>query len=192
MNKDNETEIRENWFKDHKAVLTKHGDLEVLDWCKPETNIFAVRYVFDGYKMYVSGDLGAAVFRFTQPVNPFCLSGYNLDYFEEKMVAFQDAHRDFNKDTARAYLNEWRKERSEEDKGFSHKTWAEARQELYNIVDDCSTIKEWEIHLNSFDVSRLGNDAWEWVSGIGDEIPMRVQSYLIGLKMAVEQLEVKV
>jgi len=36
MDREDETKkyIRENWFKDHKAVLTKHGDLEVLDWKK--------------------------------------------------------------------------------------------------------------------------------------------------------------
>ena len=35
-------ELKEHWFKDHKATLTKCGDLEVLDWRKPSTNNYAV------------------------------------------------------------------------------------------------------------------------------------------------------
>lgn len=44
MNKEDEVKkyIRENWFKDHKAVLTKHGDLEVLEWKKPNRRVYAV------------------------------------------------------------------------------------------------------------------------------------------------------
>ncbi|WP_410745825.1 hypothetical protein, partial [Clostridium neonatale] len=67
MNKEDEVKkyIRENWFKDHKAVLTKHGDLEVLDWRRPGTCCYAVRYVFDGCHMYITGDIGEALFNLT-------------------------------------------------------------------------------------------------------------------------------
>jgi len=37
-------------------------------------------------------------------------------------------------------------------------------------------------------IFELDQDYWEWIYNIGDVIPIRVQSYLIGLKMAVEQL----
>jgi hypothetical protein len=34
--------------------------------------------------------------------------------------------------------------------------------------------------------------AGEWLPGCGDETPMRIRAYLIGLKMAAEQLKGKV
>lgn len=200
MDKESETEIRTEWFKDHKAelvyfhkvTLLKAEEIIVLDWRKPDTCIFAVRYVFDGNHMYVSGDLGEAVFHFTEKADPDRIAGYNLSYFNEKLKAFADPRRDFNKETAKTYLNDWRKEHSDEAEGFGRKTWAEAWQELYNMAEDCSTVKEWEIKLADFNINRMGNDAWEWIYSIGDEVPLRLQSYLIGLKMAVEQLRVKV
>jgi hypothetical protein len=187
MSRDHEKEIRENWFKDHKAVLTKHGDLQVLDWREPGTNIFAVRYVFDGYKMYVSGDLGSAVFRFSQSANPFCLSGYSLSYFEEKMEAFQNARRDFNEETAKKYLDDWKKENEDEDSENINYV-KDLLNDLYRMIDDCSSVKEWESKLSDFDINKFSPSAWEWLPGIGDEIPLRVRSYLIGIKMAVDQI----
>lgn len=62
---DKETQIRDGWFKNHKAYLSEFGDIKVLEWREPDTIMMYVRYVFDGSCMYVSGDLGEAVFRFT-------------------------------------------------------------------------------------------------------------------------------
>ena len=80
-------ELKEYWFKDHKATLTKHGDLEVLDWRKPGTSNYAVRYIFDGYRMYVSGDIGEAVFNLTWKADINSFNGLHIGYFVEKMAA---------------------------------------------------------------------------------------------------------
>ncbi len=174
-------EIKQDWFKEHKATLTKQGNIEVLDWRKPGTGNFAVRYVFDGYHMYVSGDLGEAVFRFSEAAYLHRIAHYSLDYFEEKMRAFTDARRDFNQEKAVKYLKEQLSEDETPDK--------EAYDALFAMINDCSSVREWEHQLFSFDYGRLGGDAWEWISSIGDEIPVRVKSYLIGIKMASAQIE---
>lgn len=152
-----EEEIRGSWFKNHVATLSKHGDLEVLDWQQPGTVIFKVRYVFDGCHMYVSGDLGEAVFRFTEKANPTRVSRYDLHYFEEKLRAFCDARRDFDRDKAKGYLVEQKNEGIIDESVYS---------ELLSLVDQCSTSREWE-HLIYDDVNRFGEDAWEWLPGIG-------------------------
>ena len=50
-------------FKNHKATLSDLGTIQVLDWSEPGTVHYRVRYVFDlnGGRIYISGDLGAAV-----------------------------------------------------------------------------------------------------------------------------------
>ena len=175
-------EITKNWFKDHKAVLTNQGNIEVLDWRKPDTNIFSIRYVFDGFFMYVSGDLGEAVFRFSEAAYLHRTAYYSLDYFESKMRAFCDERRDFSQEKAIEYLKERRNDYDTPDES--------AYDELEKMIADCFSVQDWIRQLSSFDYQRLGCDAWEWVAGIGDEIPARVKSYLIGLKMASEQLGV--
>ena len=59
-----EQSIRNN-FRDHIATLTEHGDLKILEWEKPGTSFYYVRYVFDGNRIYITGDLGEAVFCLT-------------------------------------------------------------------------------------------------------------------------------
>jgi hypothetical protein len=174
----NEEEIK-RWFKDHVATLTKYGDIEILDWHKPDTCIFAVRYVFDGCHMYVSGDLGEAVFRFTEKAYPQQIATYSLDYFDEKMRAFCDAERDFDRDVAKKYLIEMKNEDVITESKYN---------ELLALADQCTSVREWERQIYDLDIM---SDAWEWLPGIGSVIPMRVESYLIGLKMAVAQLESK-
>ena len=184
LEKEQEKEIRENWFKDHVAKLTTHGDLQVLEWRKPDTNIFAVRYVFDGYHLYVTGDLGEAVFRFTERAYPERQWQYDLDYFEEKLRAFTDARRDFDQGRAKEYLAERKADMEDWDQPFDEGIY----KELLSLIDQSSTIRDWEAQLYSFDIGRVSSDAYEWLPGIGEIIPMRVRSYLIGLKMAHEQL----
>jgi hypothetical protein len=181
----NEEEIK-RWFKDHVATLTKCGDIEVLDWRKSDTCIFAVRYVFDGCHMYVSGDLGEAVFRFTEKACLDRIATYSLDYFDEKMRAFCDAERDFDRGEAKKGLDYWKQNWEDEDVHVD-----KVYNELLAMVDDCSSVKEWECKLYDYDINKVGYDSWEWLPGVGSVIPMRVESYLIGLKMAAKQLELK-
>ena len=174
-------EIKNHWFKDHNPTFNEFGGLTVLDWRKPETGIYSVRYVFDGCNMYVSGDLGDAVFRFTEKAFPERIARYNLDYFCEKLRAFSDAKRDFNQLEANQRLseriNEWENDCIVYDK--------EACDDLRREIDDSSSIDEFRINMAGFDYYRLGDDAWEWLGEMGSVIPMRLQSYLIGIQMAV-------
>ena len=181
-----ENEIKNNWFKNHKPTIRHYlcgvsDGITVLDWQEPGTGIFYVRYVFDRNSMYVSGDLGEAVFRFTEIAIPERIARYNLDYFCEKLGAFCDPERDFSRQKAREYIEERITDYENE------KYDKEAYTNLLNIVEDCESIDAYHIALADFDYCRIGNDAWEWISEIGSVIPMRLRSYLIGIQMAVRQ-----
>jgi hypothetical protein len=187
-----EKEIRENWFKDHVAALTFHGDLMVLDWRKPDTCIFAVRYVFDGYHMYVSGDLGQAVFHFTEIAYYERICRYSLDYFEEKLCAFSRDRRDFDREEALKELEDRLKDMAEDG---SEPYDADAVYNLRGIINNCATSREYHERLHDMDIYRFYGEPYEWIPELGSEISMTIQAYLIGLQMANEQLskvEVKV
>lgn len=185
MKKDTEQNIK-CWFTEHQATYTEYGNLKVLCWEKPGTNIYMIRYVFDGNNMYVSGDLGEAVFCFTEKADLFIQSKYDLGYFESKLEAFSDPKRDFDSEKAVRNLREWLKEFKEDGEKYNHFHM----EELFNAARECCTTSEWEHKVNcrSDFISELDPNYWEWMYNIGDVIPIRVQSYLIGLKMAAEQL----
>ncbi len=177
------TEIKENWFKNHKAVFTKLGKITILDWRQPDTIIFYTRYVFDGANMYVSGDLGTAVFRFTEEAIPERIARYNLSYFCEKLRAFCDSKEDFSRVKANQYLNERIREYEDEEIEYDKDAFGELR----TIINDSETYETFHYSLAKIDHYRLGSDAWEWIGSIGATTPMRIMAYLIGIQMAVSQ-----
>ena len=64
MRKNQEQDIRE-WFSTH--IATKHlfkdesgRTITVIDWSRPDSGMYAIKYVLSGYQIFISGDLGNA------------------------------------------------------------------------------------------------------------------------------------
>lgn len=178
--------IKEN-FKNHVATLVEHGDLKILDWKEPGTSCYYVRYVFDGNKMYITGDLGEAIFCLTWKADIHSFSNIGLSYFHEKLKAYHQEKYDFDSGKAAKRLSEWINELKEEGAEYDHMEM----QEVFEGVRGCN--QEWEwievIHEHQNLISELEPDYWEWFYNIGRVYPIRFESYLIGLKMASEQLK---
>ena len=180
-----EQRIKEN-FKDHIATLTEHGDLKVLEWREPCTFFYYVRYVFDGNKIYITGDLGEAIFYLTWKAEIHSFNNIGLDYFHEKLKAYHEEKYDFSSEQAVKRLREWIGELEDDYIDYGN----EEMEELIEEARNC--IHEWEwvnvIHKYQYFILDLTNNYWEWLYDIGRVYPMRFQSYLIGLQMASEQL----
>ena len=180
------------WFRDHIAELTKLNDrVSILEWHKLGTVCYHVRYVFDGSKLYISGDLGEAVFCLTWKASIHSFDDINIHYFETKLGAYSGDRRNYNEDIAVDRLKEWRNELDESETDYNK----DEMNELIYFAKSCGSKDEWAYEyvngrFNNF-ISKLDTDYWEWIYDIGDEIPARVKSYLIGLKMASEQLKAK-
>ncbi len=181
-----EQRIREN-FKDHIATLTEHGDLKVLDWKMPESIFYYIRYVFDGNKIYITGDLGEAVFCLTWKADIHSFNDIGLGYFHEKLKAYHEDKYDFDSDKAIKRLREWLNELKDYGIEYDH----DEMRELFEGARGCSEEWEWVevVHEHDDFISDLDVDYWEWFYNIGRVYPMRFQSYLIGLQMASEQLK---
>jgi|GEM_PF-1194943 len=184
--KELEKVIRERWFKNHKATLTTMGNLQVLEWKEPGTSIYSCRYVFDGNRMYISGDIGSAVFDLTWKADVHSFNKLSIGYFESKMDAFSDDRRDFSSEKAVKRLREWLTDIKYDGIDYDH----EEMKELFENARFGSYKWEWieTIHLHEEFIRQLDPDFWEWMSSIGDEIPARVYGYLMGLQMGSEQL----
>ncbi|WP_394887657.1 hypothetical protein [Clostridium butyricum] len=185
-------EIRECWFKNHKAVLTKHGDLEVLDWKKPGSCTYAVRYVFDGSYMYITGDIGEALFNLTWKAGVDTFNGISTSYFMEKMRAFSDERYYFNVDTAKNELFEWKNNYlTDHYEMLEDEEFDDFFVELIDDLEGCSREWEWAAVINSKidEIEKYDMDYWEWMYNIGREVPARIYGYIVGLQMAAEQLK---
>lgn len=56
-------ELQKEMFADHVATLTDFGNIKVLDFQKPESNYYRVRFIFeeDHDRVHISGDLGELI-----------------------------------------------------------------------------------------------------------------------------------
>lgn len=182
-----EKEIRENWFSEHIAEYKTYDDIKVLRWAKPNSWMYGCNYVFQGCNLYISGDIGEAVFCFTEKADVKRIAQYSLSYFKSKLRAFCEPEEDFNSDKAIKRLREWLKELKEYDKTYDHDQmkdfFAEIREECISKSGFISILHKYDDLIGDLDV-----DYWEWMPNCGDETPIRLEGYLIGLQMASEQL----
>lgn len=102
MNREDlEKELREEWFKDHKAKLEKLSeDVSILTWRAPGTSSYYVRYVFDYNKIYITGDLGDAILKIYDKVDLEKAASFDIYYFHKKLTAMEEEKWSFNEDKA--------------------------------------------------------------------------------------------
>ncbi|MFW6026973.1 MAG: helix-turn-helix domain-containing protein [Candidatus Woesearchaeota archaeon] len=186
-----EEKIKRDWFENHVAEFEKlNDDIKVLKWYEPGTSMYSIRYIFDGNKLYISGDLDSAVFEFTMPIShPSVFNKTNIGSFHKNMAAFHsDCKWVFNSELAVKELTERMNDENNE--------WSEEAKELFEIIITAAvmsdSVKDW-IEIINYDfydsiTEKIDQDAWEWIYEIGNDYPPRVIGYLVGLKMAAKQL----
>lgn len=56
-------DVQKKMFADHIATLRDYGDIKVLDFQKPESNYYRIRFIFeeDHDRVHISGDLGELI-----------------------------------------------------------------------------------------------------------------------------------
>lgn len=185
-------------FRNHDTIYTTGiNGIDVLDFRKPDSFIYAIRIVFDhqrGQCVYITGDLGEAV------VYPTCLAtlfdmagtfasrkedgtiGVNWGYFLEKVRATSDS---FEWDTDRFWedFQEHCKEYDLDGDDFveEHK---DSYWDGYVEVDDKRgvTLSEFaKEELHRIDVDFAG-----WVYDCGKRVSPRVILWLVALRLAYE------
>ena len=151
-------EIKEHWFKDHVAAVTQQGDLQVLVWKRPNSGTYNCRYVFDGSQMYISGDIGQAVFRLTwkADVHSFRIG---IHYFYEKLSAYSDDKMEFDSDKAVKRLREWLKDLKEDGRKYDH----DEMKSVFDLARECDKREQWGWRLQDHTdfISEIDPDYWE-------------------------------
>lgn len=189
--------IRNEWFCHHQATIETaplrdgRSSITVLDWSRPDSCMYAVRYVFSGSTLFVTGDLGSAVFKLTELASLSSLAHYNISYFHEKLACCDsgDMGIDFDSETACASIKNTLSTLLEGEEE-SDAALEDLIKRLCLAAEGCQTKIGWSHELVRFtdELSTLDSDWYEWLPCCGDTYSCRLVAYLTGLKMANAQL----
>jgi hypothetical protein len=189
-----EEQIKRNWFPEHKAKLTEHEGISIIDWKKDGTSIYGVRYIFAGSRLYVSGDIGDAIFHLTWLATPQSFKGVNLGYLLGKLTCHSRNRWHFDERKAKNDLREWYEEVTAEENGEKYlKEAKEIHNALKKIIASVSSPEELERELFGYYVDNpfyyFDAEDFSMFSKFGRKLPHVFVAYLLGIKLALEQLE---
>lgn len=178
-------------FKDHIATFTDYGNIKILDFKKPESGEYRIRFMFeeDYCRLHITGDLGDLIAsnysnmtydKFSDFVN-------NAGYFEEKIDCMSRSVYFYDRDKAVIDLKKLIEEHLIADE-LMEITY---NRELEYAIDDV---------LENFDenrgISEKGYeimdkcicDFWEEARYIGRDRTGIIEVYLLAFKLATQQL----
>ncbi len=144
--------------------------LEFLRWGVPEDCNWLIEYLRCGSKLFVSGDLGCATFRWSAEVRLAGIANNNIQYFGEKCQASAEGLHfiDWDEDRAKEMLID----RIDGDK----KLIAEIKKkDAFKCLFSPETWRQW---------LEITGSPIEW-SDVGVVHHWRMRAYLIGLKLAM-------
>lgn len=179
-------EIRSHWFKDHVAEIKGEEGLQVIVWGEPGTFMYRTKYVLSGNNVFISGDIGEAVYSLTCAATLKNIKDFDLSYFTKKLSAFCEERWDFDADLAKKEL----KEHWEEYEMNEFVNGKEAYEGILSAIDESSSMESYRAWLMVvYDNTSVDSDVMEGVWDFGKKMPHRLIGYWVGLQMVIEQLE---
>lgn len=193
-------ELQKEMFADHVATLRDYGDIKIVDFQKPESNYYRIRFIFeeDHDRVHISGDLGELI-----AYNHAGLSFRRfIDYcyrhrvwFKTKVLCSSRPLQTYNRELAEKQLTEKLKDKLLFDKVSAY---------FGDLDREVVTAFLVERALDDFsDDGGIGEDGEKLLSDIDftgfwpiDEIglekgPDIVDLYLLAFKLAFRQLQEK-
>ncbi|MBU8573655.1 hypothetical protein [Bacillus pumilus] len=182
-------EIKENWFKNHVAEIKGEEGLQVIYWGKSGTNMYRTKYVLSGNNIFISGDIGEAVYSLTCSATLDNIKDFNLGYFTGKLEAFCEDRWDFDQTLAKKELREYW------DEYEINEQYDDAR-EIYkgiiSAIDESTSLDAYRAWLMPvYQNTSVDSDTMEYVWDFGKRMPYRLIGYWVGLQMVIEQLSSK-
>ena len=181
-------------FKDHVATFKDYGDIKILDFKKPDSQCYHIRFTFDescGY-VHIDGDLGflTAVRRGGMTYEGFTAFVNLPGYFEEKVACHSRPFYEYDFDDARKEIKEYLKEH-----GYDPETTFdfEDKEELFDEkIDIIMTDFDDERGLSPEgwnELCEIVSDAWEVAGDFGKKRTGIVELYLLAFSLAKKQIE---
>lgn len=186
LNQNVQKEIRKHWYGNHTAEISGESGLQVLSWEEPGNSIYRIKYVLSGNNVFVSGDLGEAVYNLTCPATLENIQRFDLAYFNRKLSAFCGERWDFDNELAKLEFDEYWAEND-------LKNRFEDSQKIYDAiiaaVGESPSLETYQANIMAtYRETSLKSDQIESIWEFGKAMPVRLIGYWVGLQMAIEQL----
>lgn len=179
---------------EHVATLRDAG--RVLDFRRPGTRVYSVRYRIDGPYLIVTGDMGDAIHQWSSQLSWAFLADCTFGYFAEKCRAHPQGRspKGWDEDVAVAALRRIVTDPEErENYGIPDRTtWARLTGDDPDFWDwdavDLWSREEWIAWLHEQGHDAFGADFYEWAVGIGQVPDFHQLAHWKMLQLAVAQL----
>lgn len=173
-------------FKDHVATFQDLGNIKVLDFQKPGSSEYRIRFLFeeDHYRLHISGDLGELIaFNFTNMrYETFGDFVNDTDYFESKICCHDRPIHCYDREKAKSEVIEIIKDYDliiDED---------EMEDKVDEILADFDDIRG--ISYEGYQIlEEIDPNCWEYASNLGKEDTGILELYMLAFKLAQEQLK---
>ena len=181
-------------FKNHVADVRGQGDMITINWARPGTRNYSIHYamgLFNPGLLIVAGDMGEAVYQWSDAISLSFLADCELDYFAGKCRASETGkeYRHWYQEKVEAALEEHEKELLEEYEELPP-LYVEHKEDLLLNTDDHH---DWIECLQDLDFDGKGHPLglgwWDYWPGIGWGHDTRLIAHWLGLRMAWEQLQ---
>lgn len=186
------SELWKKIFENHVATFTDYGNIKVLDFKAPDTNIYRIRFLFeeDYCRLHISGDLGELIAANFDNMTFDKFSDYvnNIDYFKEKILCHSRPIYNYDMEKAKEQL----KELAEKNDWLGY--LCVDSDELDTVMDDIlmGFNDEKGIGDKGYDsLVELEEDAYKFVKSIGREETDILDIYMLAFKLAKKQLDDK-
>lgn len=172
------------WFTEHHATLTTFDSpsgtpIEFLRWGRPRSGMYCINYQTIGHRLFVTGDLGSAIYAVGEPAPLDFWSACEVGYFASKCIASSEGrgYRVWDPEQAEERLREYLNDRTPEQ---LHHFRAEGG---FQAIASAFEWREWIFahgHLVWRDAYELGD--------VGKNVAQECEAHLVGLKLAMAQL----
>lgn len=190
----NDWEYQKKQFSDHVATFTDYGNIKILDFRKPGSVHYRIRFLFEEeyYRLHISGDLGELIaYNFTNMNYKDFADDFvdNVPYFTEKIQCHSRPLYEFSEAKARKELTEMIHEYRWIDVEDDDE---EYQEEFNDLLDEILVDFDYDtgISREGYEkLSELDSDAWEYAGNIGKEPTGILHLYMFAFELAQEDLK---
>lgn len=189
-------EAQKTHFANHVATFKDYGDIKILDFQKPRSGEYRIRFLFEEQfcRMHISGDLGHLIatnysnMRYDKFAEDFA---NNVGYFEGKIECHDRPLYHYDEDKARVQLAEWL-----EDQGIGeNEIYEKFCCPVDEFIDDIIERLDYHKGLSDAAINDICSiaeddyDAYHLASGLGKEPSGILDLYMLAFRLAQKQLK---
>lgn len=185
-------------FKDHIATFADYGNIKILDFKRPNSSEYRIRFLFeeDYCRLHISGDLGELIATnyYNMTYEKFSDFVNDVGYFEQKIDCHNRKIYSYDEEDAKEDLKKYVKEYDflEEILNHDRYEWESDEDKMEEFFEEVLEDFSYDTGIGSkgYDaLSKYIDDAWEISNGIGKRETGILKLYILAFKLAKEQLD---